>query len=140
MGCAVLIYLVSGVVFCRRWRAPTLASPSSLRSSDGFTTGTSRTPDRKRSNRSRIQVSTMYTCVTVFRTYRREAVIVTTTRLPVSLILSRVTVDNHTWPSVSLGLCSVVSSFSTKCLDVPPGVTGSDITHPLVQFPTLISI
>ena len=62
MGCAVLIYLISGFVFCRRWRAPTLASPSSLRSSDEFTTGTSRTPDRKRSNHSRIQVSIIYTC------------------------------------------------------------------------------
>ena len=59
---AVRILLECNLVFCRRWRAPTLASPSSLRSSDGFTTGTSRTPDRKRSNRSRIQVSTMYTC------------------------------------------------------------------------------
>ena len=66
----------------------------------------------------------------VFQTYRREAVLVTTTRLPVGLVLSRVTVDNRTWPSVSLGRCSVVSSFPTKCLDIPPGVTGSDVTPP----------
>ena len=52
------------------------------------------------------------TFVTVFRTYRLETVIVTTTRLPIGLILSHVVVDNRTWPSVSLGLCSVVSGFS----------------------------
>ena len=69
--------------------------------------------------------------VMVFRTYRREAVIVTTTRLPVSLIFSGVTVDNHMWPSVSLGLCSVVSGFLANCQDVPLGVTGSDVTPAL---------
>ena len=68
--------------------------------------------------------------VMVFRTYRREAVIVTTTRLPTGLILSRVMVDNHTWPSVSLGPCSVVSGFPAKRPDIPPGVTGSDVTPP----------
>ena len=73
--------------------------------------------------------------VTVFRTYRREAVIVTTTRLPVSLILSHVVVDNRTWPSVYLARPQLSLVFPAKCPDVPPGVTGSDITPPLCDFP-----
>ena len=48
-------------------------------------------------------VLSFFTCVTVFRTYQRKAGLVMTTRLPVGLIFSRVTVDNRTWPSVSLG-------------------------------------
>ena len=44
-----------------------------------------------------------YTCVTVFRTYRREGVPTTTNHLPIGLALSFVVVDNRTWPSVPLG-------------------------------------
>ena len=71
----------------------------------------------------------------VFQTYRQEAVLVMTTCLPVGLVLSHVMVDNHMWSSVSLGRCSVVSGFPTKCLDILPGVTGSDVTPPSHDFP-----
>ena len=73
--------------------------------------------------------------VTVFQTYRQEAVLVMTTRLPIGLVLSHVMVDNCMWPSVSLGPYSVVSGFPAKCLDIPSGVTGSDITPPSHDFP-----
>ena len=51
-------------------------------------------------------------CVTVFRPYRREAVPLMTTRLPIGLALSLVAVDNQTWPSVPLGPCPGCHWFS----------------------------
>ena len=51
----------------------------------------------------KFEISLKITCVTVFRTYWREAVLGTTTHLPVGLILSCVVVDNCTRPSVPLG-------------------------------------
>ena len=54
-----------------------------------------------------------------------------TTHLPVSLILSFIAVDNHTWPSVPLGPCQGCHPFfPPKCSYAPPGVTGSDVTPP----------
>ena len=58
------------------------------------------------------QESNINVCVMVFRPYRREAIPMMTTHLPVSLALSFVAVDNQTWPSVPLGPCPGCHWFS----------------------------
>ena len=79
-------------------------------------------------------------CVTVFRTYRREAILGTTTRLPVGIILSGVAIDNCMWPSVPLGPCSGCHRFFPPNARTHHQVSLVVTSHPPTQFPALISV
>ena len=85
-------------------------------------------------------LNTIIVYVTVFQTYRREAVLGMTTRLPISLILSCVVVDNHSGLVSHWVHAQVVTGFPAKCSYAPPAVAGSDGTPAVAQFPALISV
>ena len=68
--------------------------------------------------------------VKVFRSYRREAVPLMTTHLPIDLALSFVAVDNQTWLSVRLGPCPCCHWFSRQNAHMHHQVSLVVMSHP----------
>ena len=92
--------------------------------------------------------SMVYTCtlpsshsyVMVFQPYRWEAIPMMTTHLLIGLAISFVEVDNQTWPSVTLGPCPGCHRLSCQNACMHHQVSLVVTLHPLMLFPTLISI